>query len=240
MIDYDAHDYDTIRRDHTRAKRALLQAEQDEAVRQGRTPWRTRAAFTLYVGQPSKVASASVKVSDLGAALASPPPRLWSCRPDPEDEWTERQDPDPVKLAASDAAWERAKAQEPSCYLCQSDEPSDESDNEPQGGAERRSKPAAREIKLGAELEGGEVSLEVPSDSSDATHLVTCRQMRGNGVVVYAATSCTCEDFLYRKSKTSRVAGQLPQPCKHMKRAERFAREQALKKLMDEGAWKVK
>lgn len=224
---YDAAQHDNILKMHTQRQRAELQAHQDQAVREGRAPWCTNPASTLYTQGPTpKTPNPRVKASDLGLALASLPPRLWGAPQDPEDAQAEREDPDPDKLAASDAAWERAKLQEVNCYLCQPDD-------EPEGGAERRT-PPPREIRLGAELQGGEVSVSVPSDSTDADHLVTCKRVHGHGVVLYAATSCTCEDFIYRKSKTARQTWQLPSPCKHMKRAERFAREQTLQKLMDE------
>ncbi len=129
--------------------------------------------------------------------------------------------------AAEDAAWERAKEQERACFLCD-DEP--ESDPEPQGGAERRAdvQPKPRTVRLGARLEGSHLNVLVPSSSTSGDHIVTCREVKRNGVELYLALDCTCADFAFRKRKTAKTPNTIPAPCKHMKQAARHAREQAV------------
>jgi hypothetical protein len=222
-------------------RRAELQAGQDAAVRAGLAP---------FVRRPFPIYSTEARASRL--AIPTPPPPCWGARTEDDEferlvlaeqaaelEQIIRTEPDlaraqavldarrDARRASQDEVWAAARRAESDCYLCR---PDDEA--EPEGGAERRSSaPSPRTIRFGAELQGNEVNVIVPSDSSDAEHVVTCRRLYGNGVVLYVGVSCTCEDFTYRKSKTSKVAGMLPDPCKHMKRASRFGREQALAKL---------
>lgn len=222
-------------------RRAELQAGQDAAVRGGRAQ---------FVSRHSTIYSAQFRASLL--EIPTPPSPCWGARDeDAELELLVQQEQDAeleqiictepdlalaqaaldarraARRALQDEVWAAARRAESECFLCK---PDDEA--EPEGGAERRSAaPSPRTIRFGAELQGNEVNIVVPSDSSDAEHVVTCRRLHGNGVVLYVGVSCTCEDFIYRKSKTSKIAGMLPDPCKHMKKASRFGREQALAQL---------
>ena len=129
--------------------------------------------------------------------------------------------------AAEDAAWERAKKQERACYLCDDDQ---DTDPEPQGGAERRAdvQPQPRTVRLGARLEGAHLNVLVPSSTTPDDHIVTCREVKRGGVKLYLALDCTCADFAFRRRKTAKTPDTIPNPCKHMRQAERHAREQAV------------
>ncbi len=128
--------------------------------------------------------------------------------------------------AAQDAEWERAKQQERACYLCDDED----TDPEPQGGAERRAdvQPQPRTVRLGARLEGSHLNVLVPSSTTPNDHVVTCREIKRDGVKLYLALDCTCADFEFRKRKTAKTPEQIPAPCKHMRQAARHAREQAI------------
>jgi hypothetical protein len=210
-------------------RQAQAQAHQDAAVKMGLAPFVPSPASTLYSVALGPHLHDSAREWEQG-------PEWAQDHRDGDNQPNPNHAPNPAALSQGDAAWERALAQERATMAafwgdCDGDS------QEPEAGAERRtpSAPAPRSIALGATLEGGLVNVHVPSDSTDATHIVTCRRLRKNGVDLYVGLDCTCKDFSYRKKKTALNPNMIPAPCKHIKAAQAFARKQAVERIFTQG-----